>query len=266
MKSQAAVFVFAHPDDEFGVFAEIEDTVARGGRPLCVYLTDGAFGGQSAARRRDESLHGLSQLGVAQTDVHFTGEALGIGDGELPQRAADAVEPLRAILRAASPIGALFVPAWEGGHQDHDAAHVVGLVALRRDALDLEPLQFALYTGYRRRGSLFRVLTPLPANGPITGRRLRLAERIRYLRYCTSYPSQWKSWVGLFPFVLLRYITLGRQELQVVSATRLTEPPHDGAPLYERRGFYRWKDFAEQTLTLRREAHEVSPGTSLRTE
>src|SRR5215467_13204475 len=37
----ATLFLLAHQDDEFGVFFEIEDTLANGGRAICVYLTDG---------------------------------------------------------------------------------------------------------------------------------------------------------------------------------------------------------------------------------
>lgn len=43
------------------------------------------------------------------------------------------------------PGSSLLIPAWEGGHQDHDAAHLIG----RRlaDRTGARAWQFPLYTG-----------------------------------------------------------------------------------------------------------------------
>ena len=98
-----AVCLFCHPDDEFGIFAEIEAMVAEGARVICVYLTDGAYGGQSAARREAESQAVLRRLGVRPDDVHFLGSECGIGDGRLHQRIADALEATRWLLASLAP-------------------------------------------------------------------------------------------------------------------------------------------------------------------
>lgn len=40
------IYLFAHQDDEYGVFNAIEKSVAAGRQPVCIYLTNGDFGGQ----------------------------------------------------------------------------------------------------------------------------------------------------------------------------------------------------------------------------
>lgn len=257
MSVPTSVFVFAHPDDEFGVFAEIGDTVARGGAVQCLYLTDGGFGGRSVERRAEESLAVLRELGVEESDVHFVGRNLGIRDGELSTQLELALAALEDAVRHAAPIERVYIPAWEGGHQDHDAVHALGVVAWARAGSRGEILQFPLYTGARRPGPFFRVLAPLPENGPIRSRPLGLGERVRALRLCLSYPSQWKAWLGLFPFVLAHHLFRGTQDLQPIAVERLQNRPYDGVPLYERRGFKRWDDFAAETAPLREEAQRV---------
>ena len=100
--------------------------------------------------------------------------------------------------------------------------------------------QFPLYNGRNCRGPFFRVLDPLPENGPATRRRILPRDRVRYLGFCLRYPSQWKTWIGLFPFIVLHYLCDPVQVLQPVDPARLRERPHDGLLYYERRGFLDW--------------------------
>ncbi len=63
-KKPSALFLFAHQDDEFGVFQKIIDEVGKGRAVYCVYFTDGRFGKVSAQCRNQESLAVLLRLGV----------------------------------------------------------------------------------------------------------------------------------------------------------------------------------------------------------
>jgi len=65
----SALFLFAHQDDEFGVFQKIMDEQRQGRHVYCAYLTDGAFAGQSSLRRNRESLTVLTKLGVQEEDI-----------------------------------------------------------------------------------------------------------------------------------------------------------------------------------------------------
>jgi LmbE family N-acetylglucosaminyl deacetylase len=47
-QAQAALFLFAHQDDEFGVYQRILECRRRGLRVVCAYLTDGQTAGASS--------------------------------------------------------------------------------------------------------------------------------------------------------------------------------------------------------------------------
>ena len=100
-------------------------------------------------------------------------------------------------------------------------------------------------------GPLFRVLAPLAANGPVESFAIPLSRRLAYLRLCLRYPSQWKTWVGLFPFVLLHYAIDGRQALQPVRLDRIDERPHAGTLYYEARNFCRWERMQDRLRAWR---------------
>jgi len=238
-----AMFVFAHQDDEFAVLATIERLLRLGAVVRCAYLTDGAFGNQSTSRRNAESLKVLASVGVTASHVHFIGEKLGIRDGTLHANLMPAYNGLLKCIERVGAIDGMYLPAWEGGHQDHDAVHLIGVIASVSLGFQDRTFQFSLYNGYRLFGPLFRVMSPLPENGACMRQRITLPKRFAYARLCLSYPSQWKTWLGLLPFVLFSYFMRGVQQEQFVSVPRLFESPHPGKLLYERRMFLTEEEF-----------------------
>lgn len=236
----AALFLFAHQDDEFGVFHRIEECVRNGLRVHCAYFTDGATASASAVTRNAESLAVLRQLGVRAEDVAFAGQQAGIPDAGLPERLPAAHAWLRGWLARFDRIDSIHVTAWEGGHHDHDALHALAVIVAQELGLLGRLRQFALYNAHGCLHPFFNALTALAENGPPDSQRIPLRARLRYLRLCASYPSQKSTWIGLLPFVALRYLVRGRQDLQAVSPGRLDEQPHPGKLYYERRAFYTW--------------------------
>lgn len=227
------VFLLPHQDDEFGVFGVIENCVARSARPVCVFLTGGQAGAASGPRRDAESRSVLSRLGVRADDIRFLGSDMRIPDGELHRHLGQVYPAVLAVLADLRP-AKIYVPAWEGGHHDHDVTHALGVLAC--DALGLAPpSQFPLYNGVGLPGPLFWVLHTLPANGAVRHVRFGLRRACRYVLLCLSYRSQWRTWIGLLPFVTL--VTLFRRGhvLQPTEMHRLEERPHSGALFYERR-------------------------------
>jgi len=246
----AALFLLAHQDDEFGVFQAISDEVTLGRQVCCAYLTREPVRRGGMRHRNEESLAVLKQLGVAAADVYFAGDLLAMDDGCLPAHVRTAADWIRDWLLASQELAAVYVPAWEGGHPDHDALHAITASV----ALNLELLgrvrQFPLYNGYRCHGAWFRVLLPLPMNGATEERPIAWRSRLRFLVHCLSYPSQAKTWFGLFPFVFLHYLFFGTQSLQRVSLERLGQRPHDGALYYERRQFCTWEQMTRSLAGL----------------
>lgn len=267
-KPQRALFLFAHQDDEYGVYAAIADCVQRGLAVQCAYFTCAA--GTLAQQRNQESLAVLAQLGVPASAVHFAGDQLTIADASLPQRLQDAGQWLeRWLLEApqaqeqvqpqqheqqelgsaqrgtAASIDSIYVTAWEGGHHDHDALHAITCEIAARHGLLARVQQYALYNALGCPAPLFRVLSPLAQNGAVTRQRLPWRQRWQHLRLCLMYPSQRNTWIGLFPFVVLHYLLRGEQQLQGVALARLQQRPHQGALYYENRRFYRWEQLQQ---------------------
>ncbi|MFC5551316.1 PIG-L deacetylase family protein [Massilia aerilata] len=236
----AALFLFAHQDDEFGVFQRIADCRAQGLRVACAYFTDGATASATAAQRNLESLAVLQKLGVERDEVHFAGQQLGIADAQLPQHLQRAARWLEHWLDGYAQIDSLHVTAWEGGHHDHDALHALAVTVADRRGLLARTWQYALYQAAGLPGPLFRVLAPLPQNGPARTWTIPWRMRRTYLRHCLSYPSQRGTWIGLLPFVLLHYLLRGTQALQPVDPGRLGQRPHAGPLYYEKRKFFTW--------------------------
>lgn len=251
----AALFLFAHQDDEFGVFQAIAASHRRGRRVVCAYLTAGRPERGLNARRERESRRVLGRLGVAADDIVFAGSLLAIDDGSLAERLPALAHWLRGWLAGFPHIDLICMPAWEGGHPDHDALHA-GVVQVAREMDLLARLrQFSLYHAEACAAPFFKVLAPLAANGAVEASRIGWRDRLRFLRLCLAYPSQWKTWIGLFPFVALHYALRGVQDLQAVAPARLRQRPHEGALYYEQRRFYTWRQMERQVRALTDNGH-----------
>src|SRR5215210_5707676 len=133
------VFIFAHQDDEIALVSRIRFEVARGHRVTCVCLTDGAAVASAATRDR-ESRGVLARLGVDDFRVAPAEER--IADGALPEHLEEALRFVEATIGDVDEVVTL---AWEGGHQDHDAAHLVAAVFARRRGVPC--LEMPLYNG-----------------------------------------------------------------------------------------------------------------------
>ncbi len=253
MLKPVSLFLFAHQDDEFGVLHQIENDLTRGHKVVCAYLTSGVPMNGNPARRNLESANVLMDLGVDAQDTLFVGEQLSIPDGLLKDHLTTAAEWLRRWIQQQSTLKEVYITAWEGGHPDHDCLHAVSVVVLNSMGTDVRVQQFPLYNSYRCIGSFFSVLTPLQANGPVRRARIPWVQRYRFLRYCLQYPSQAKSWVGLFPFVVINYLLRGYQQFQPVSVVRTQQRPHPGALYYEKRKFATWNSLSNCLVNWRKE-------------
>lgn len=235
-----AFFLFAHQDDECGVYEQIHLALQAGQRVVCAYLTTGVPAGGDASRRDGESLGVLRRLGVREEDVIFAGRQLLIPDGDLIHRLSDAARWLAEWMVGHVGLAGVYVPAWEGGHPDHDALHAITVKLCSDAGVGSVVYQYPLYNGLHCVKPFFRVFLPLGENGPVQRSVIPWRRRLGFLQHALSYPSQWRTWVGLFPFFLLYYIFRGVQIVQPVNALRLQVRPHEGALYYEMRQFSSW--------------------------
>jgi len=257
MTPSLSLFLFAHQDDEFGVFYEIHRLVSRGDKVMIAYLTSGTSDGNPSRFRNAESISVLKRLGVNENNIIFLGTDAWIPDGHLCGHLEVAYRNLADLIAKVGVPEKLYFHAWEGGHQDHDAAHLIGVVLGEHLGILERCYQFPLYTGIGLPAIFFRMFFCLPENGTPNLTIIPWRQRIEFIKLSFQYPSQLKTWIGLFPFFLLHYLFFGTQILQGVSTKRIHRPPHFGKLLYERRGFYSYKKFTKDTRDFMSQLREV---------
>lgn len=234
-EQNVTIFLFAHQDDEMAVCHEIEATLRSGGRAICIYLTNGAWGKVTPQVRDAESRYVLGKLGVDPHDIHFTGNATGIASGQLSSNALTASVYLTALLDQYN-VGRLISHSWEGGHEDHDAAHWICAYQAFNRGLEQHTWHFNLYRSNPHFWPLYRVLAQ-GADGTVRSvAKIARRDRLRYLALMLQYRSQAKAIIGLWPFFALHYMLRGTQELHTLDTARLNTRPHLGKLLYEARG------------------------------
>ena len=225
------LFVFAHQDDEMAAISRIRYVRARGDDVACVYLTDGAARVPSHVRDA-ESRAVLQQLGVSDVRFHK------IADGTLPEHLDEALTCL-------TPCDEVVTLAWEGGHQDHDAAFLVASVFAKQNGIRCWELP--LYNGEGTR--FYRVQHPIGDGWQ--SRPLPRREKLANMLLCRHYKSQRSTWLGLLPLMLLRP---AREFIREADPRRAENRPHPGRLLYERRFHYPYDRFAQFAKAFLREA------------
>jgi len=225
-----SLYVFAHNDDELSAFLRLREDVRRGRDVHVAWLTESLFLARPGQRPR-ESARAMALLGVPPTKLHFFGEALGTtGNGALLLQVAAAVERLAALVRRLAP-STITTTAFEGGHVEHDAAHVVAVLAARCTGGGARVVEVPWYNGYRSRTIAF--FRPLPGAGPHQADRVGLAELRLFWRLVSCYRSQAAQlWPGLCG-ALAGLVRRGAPFRAVPRRTYL-ERPHAGRLLYER--------------------------------
>jgi LmbE family N-acetylglucosaminyl deacetylase len=225
----------------------------RSGRSVrCVVLTNGARGGQSASTRDSESLAALARLGVPAEAVCFLGSRHAIQDSALVHSLDRSLALVKEHL-GGTRLEQIFCLAWEGGHPDHDASHLVALALAREQRLQARLWQFSLYNGAGTPGPLFRVMAPLNAPACRT-RRVKLGDALRILRMLRLYRSQRRTMLGLLPEAVVKLVLLRRESMQATTPEAVLRKPHVGRLFYERRfgvEYDDWRAAAEPFIRRR---------------
>jgi len=233
-----ALFVLAHQDDEIAMATRMTYLLSEGWQISVAYLTDGI----RPEVRDEESRRTLACIGIDLARVHFFGSREGIPDGSL----VDHLDRALRLLETIGDVDAVYCLAWEGGHHDHDASHLVAVAfALRRGA---ECFEMPLYHGHRLPGPFFRSFAPLGDGW--SSRRITMRDGIDAARLCRFHPSQRRTWMMLLPEALLRLVVARREWTRRVDVARLRAKPHAGRLYYERRFGVTWKAFEEKSRSF----------------
>ena len=131
----------------------------------CVYLTDGGGHGVDPAVRDAESRAVLRTLGIGDDAVVMLAASNGrIGDGQLALRSLEALIAVKAwIHRSGFVPQRIYAPSYEGGHPDHDAAHLLAAVVASECGIAGDAWHFSLYNAYRRPRPFFATMRQLPS-------------------------------------------------------------------------------------------------------
>jgi LmbE family N-acetylglucosaminyl deacetylase len=238
------LILLAHQDDEIAFAQLIAQVLADGTRVRVVYLTNGGMGPRMPARRAAESVRALAALRVPRSEIRFLGTELSIPDGELYRHLAAAYRALLQDCADIGELGALLTLAWEGGHPDHDAAHVLAIRLARERGADDRTWQVPFYRAADGGPPFFSMFAPLAGNGPVLdlpAARESALQRARMIRF---YPSQWRAFAGLGPAILWHTLIGTPSKVQKVQVRRILERPTAGPLLYESRNHVSFAELA----------------------
>jgi LmbE family N-acetylglucosaminyl deacetylase len=224
------LYVLAHFDDEYCALPLIWEAQRQRLAQRFLYLAP-PRAPRLAARRLAETRAFLARQGVPADQVRPIGAACGGFDGALYQAAASLETELLIEAQAAAPVERLVVPAWEGGHMDHDVCAALGARLAHR--LGVGVRQFSLYNASGLPKPLLRAAAPLAANGPVERIPLRAAEWLRWSFGVRAFPSQLYAWSGIWPAMMWGLACRGFG-WQALSAERVRQRPHAGPLFYER--------------------------------
>ncbi len=221
------LYIFAHFDDELGILPLMIQRQKSNLPQKFIYVA--GYSASSAEIRKTETLTLLKHFGF-DPDAVFTlkGRAL---DGELHKYPLEVFSELSEVVDAVGPIASITTTAWEGGHPDHDIC--AALTVCLGKARGVPMAQFSLYNGKNLPWRLFRGAWPLAEGGPTRRVRLGLQDWQRVLAAVRFYPSQWRTWVGLWPAMVMSFVRRGFT-CQDLDPARVMQRPHSGPLLYER--------------------------------
>ncbi len=218
------LLLIPHPDDEVvGAAAAIARRRADGDQFFGLYLTDGIPAPEQlwrrdrprrearARQRRDEAREAAAVLGIEPIDF------LGWPSRTLKAHLSEAAPRIEKIFQERA-IDAIWVSAWEGGHQDHDAANfLASRVANGRPVVE--------FAEYNRGGGTVRWNRFAMPNGAETALRLTPGEIEMKRRLLAIYRSEKAN------------LALARVEMESrrpLPAHDYARPPHSGPLLRER--------------------------------
>lgn len=251
------LFLFAHHDDELFV-ATLLRQLAAGKEPIiCAWLTRGGLG---AREREAESIRAMAIVGIPRDNLRF----FRLPDGDALDHLDEIVDRLARLLQGRD-FRSVFVPAFEGGHPDHDTAQLAAALALKQHPGKTTLFEFPLYNRYKTR--LLRVGEFIPGTTPLRMTPVSFRDRLLKRKLAGVFASQrWLTMplLGVRGGPLLLH-TRGEPFRRVPAGRDYTRRPHPGRLAYEYYTRRRFAEFAAKVSArkqplpdmLRRSTHEA---------
>lgn len=238
------LFIFAHNDDEVFAAPLLEEARDESAEVVVVYTTHGSLYGASSKVRDLESQKFYQAIGlIDKIEFINLGRSLKVFDGSSYKETSKLYEDLKKRLDARN-LSKIIVPSWEGGHQDHDTCHLIGMALACEKGLRNSIYEFSLYNAYRVPGHLFRVnkLIPRGQEKPEYFK-LRFKKALFYMKLIMIFKSQRKTFLALSPEIIFNYFAKRRAEYRLVPKVNYRKPPHEGGLFYEKRFSVSFQEF-----------------------
>ena len=226
------LFLLPHQDDEVFFAPLLIDLQRKKNVDIEVlFLTSGG-----PIRKRESENYLRRICGISSEKVKFLGDLNAWEDGKLHLSFRDLMEELARSYSLEKNI--TFVsPTLEGGHQDHDTTFFAVRTHLESNTSSSMFYCGSLYRAVSKKWPLFWVLCPPAVNKKVNTIKVDLGfiDRIRILWGIRLFPSQWRSWAGLFlPSLIM--ICFSRQFIYANGLeVENSEVPNNGKILYSLR-------------------------------
>ena len=207
-----ALFVMAHPDDEFGIYGRMLQLCDQGTELWCVWTL-----GENAIRDA-EATRAMAAAGVPEGHLLF----LKVGGLGTAQSVGQAVRALSGFLES-HPCDEIYAPAFEGGHVQHDLTQFATVQSIERVGVASRVYEYPLYNLAGARINLFRLT---PGTTPVSGITLdpQRVAFIRGLAHC--YPSQRHVTEGFLR--IMPYSRQSQPRWRAIPARDYAGPPYRG--------------------------------------
>jgi hypothetical protein len=239
-------YLLAHQDDEFGIFIDISKKIINC-NIYVFYLTSGykkKIYKSKLSIRDKESIKVLKKIGVKKKNIIFLGRKLDIKTNSLYLNISRVYDKLILFSKLIIP-HELVTHSWEGGHEDHDACNLIARkIGFKFYIID-KSKEFSLYNAYKCRLLYFKVFNPIQKKGLII--KSDFFKRLLFIKLLFFYRSQYKVWIGLYPFIIYHYLFFGYNFMQPLNNSKNIKKPHRGKLLYEMRNFCNFKEFKNNT-------------------
>lgn len=240
------IFLLAHQDDEMGVFSQIKECVKNHDNIHIFFLTNGNIekknNNKIIKKREKESIRTLNKLGVDKKNIIFLGKRYKINSYQLHKKLNEVYRILKSFLVKLNGHIGIYTHSWEGGNIDHDSCYVLTLKLMKQLHKKIHGYQFALYNSYDMPFIFYNVMSPLVSNGKIIKKNIEWNDKILFIFLLFYYKSQYKIWLGLYPFVIAKILFNRYGSLQIMNHKKLIKKPHKKKLWYEKRGFIRYQN------------------------
>jgi LmbE family N-acetylglucosaminyl deacetylase len=213
------LWLLAHQDDEvLGLHFN-----SKSARNYVVYLTDGvrtdaAF---SSNVRVAEAKRAWNRLDPT-AELNFLGTRHAIKDGMLAEQLNPShLTELISICKSKG-VNEIVSLELEGGHQDHDVTSLLAEELSKR--LSLKLYVFPAYRALHQKYPFYAVMSSLTHNDNRMKKSLTARVMLAKLSFSMmrNYKTQFTTWVGLGPFVIIRYL-FGHYSYLIYAAPRQKE-------------------------------------------